>query len=238
MLGAYFSPAVVGFYALGFRLLQIPMNLVGGAVSQVFMQRAGEASNDGALAPLVESLFQRLVTVGMFPMLVLSLAGEHLYIVVFGENWAQAGVYTQILSVWAFVWFVSSPLARLFFVIGKQEFSLALNAFIFVTRLGALGIGGYLENVYLALGLFAASGFLLYGYQVLVVLQSVDIPLLRAWKVILKNLLFFMPFGGALLGLSLLGASSQIVTIAAGLSAAIFGVFVLMREFDVRVPKL
>jgi len=237
MLGAYFSPAVVGFYALGFRLLQIPMNLVGGAVSQVFMQRAGEAKNNGTLAPLVESLFQRLVTVGLFPMLLVSLVGEHLYIVVFGKNWAEAGVYTQILSVWAFVWFVSSPLARLFYVIGRQEFSLALNAVIFVTRLAALGIGGYFQNVYLALALFAVSGFILYGYQALVVLQSVGIPLRRAWNVVQKNLLFFVPFGTALLSMTIIGASSQIITIVAGLSMTIFSVFVLMREFDVRIPK-
>jgi O-antigen/teichoic acid export membrane protein len=237
MLGAYFSPAVVGFYVLGFRLLQIPMNLVGGAVSQVFLQRAGEASNKGTLEPLVEGLFRRLVLVGMFPMLVLSLVGEHLYIIVFGENWAQAGIYTQILSIWAFVWFVSSPLARLFFVLGKQEFSLALNGFIFATRLASLAIGGYFQSIYLALALFAATGFFIYGYQALVVLRSVGVAPATAWRVIGQNLLYFVPFGVVLVGLTLLKASSLILTIAAGLSMAIFGAFVLKSEFDVRLPK-
>jgi O-antigen/teichoic acid export membrane protein len=230
LLGAFFSPAIVGFYALGFRLLQMPMNLIGGAVSQVFLQRAGEARNAGTLAPLVEALFERLVMVSMFPMLILSIVGEQIYVVVFGNNWAEAGIYTQILSVWAFVWFVSSPLARLFFVLGKQEFSLALNSMIFVTRLAALGAGGYFQSVYLALGLFALTGILLYGYQVLVVLRWSGTSIALAWGTIRHHFLVFAPFGVMLIGLRMVGANNLLLIAAAGLSMAIFGVLILKRE--------
>jgi len=40
LLAAFFSPTIVGFYSLGFRLLQMPMSLIGSSISQVFFQRA------------------------------------------------------------------------------------------------------------------------------------------------------------------------------------------------------
>jgi O-antigen/teichoic acid export membrane protein len=40
MLAGFFSTSVAGFYSLGFRVLAMPMSLVGGAIAQVFFQRA------------------------------------------------------------------------------------------------------------------------------------------------------------------------------------------------------
>ena len=44
LLGTFFSPAVVGYYALGNRVLRVPMNLVGAAMAQTFFPRAAEAA--------------------------------------------------------------------------------------------------------------------------------------------------------------------------------------------------
>lgn len=233
MLGYFFSPVVVGYYALGFRLLQIPMNLMGGAVSQVFLQRAGEMRTSDGFAPLVEGMFRRLLTVGMFPMLTLCFAGRDIYLVVFGDMWAEAGTYVQLLSAWALVWFVSSPLARLFFVLEKHELSLALNVSIFLTRLVSLLIGGYFESIYLALSLFAATGFLLYGVQIIFVFRSVGIPVIRIWKYVLRNLVYFSPLGVVLAVLVLLDAASWIVVSISGIALLIFGAWVLKEEIGV-----
>ena len=108
-----------GFYALGFRILQMPMSLVGSAIGQVFHQRAREVYLQRSLAPLLESVMKRLLMVILFPMLMLTVIGRDLYIVVFGQAWAEAE-FTQILSVWAIVWFVSSPLSTLYGVMGNR----------------------------------------------------------------------------------------------------------------------
>ena len=61
LLTAFFSPVVVGFYSLGFMVLQMPMSLIGGAIAQVFFQRASEAYHQGTLTQLVESIFAVLL---------------------------------------------------------------------------------------------------------------------------------------------------------------------------------
>lgn len=231
MLGAFFSSATVGFYALGFRILQMPMSLVGDAISQVFLQRAAVAKGSGTLPQLVERLFSRLVMVGLFPIVLLLIVAEDLYVVVFGAGWGEAGVYTQILSLWGFVWFVSSPLARLFFVLGMQEFGLKLNVMIFLSRLASLSIGGYYKSIYVALGLYAFTGLLLYGYQVLVVLRSVDIPLSSAWRILERNLFYSAPFAVVLLGLAVFDFSSMALVVAAAVSLLLYAGFILSTEF-------
>ena len=85
LLSAFFTPAIVGFYSLGFRLLQLPMSFIGGSISQVFYQRASRAVSDGTLSILVESVFRILVIIGMFPILILTIVGGDVFTVVFGE---------------------------------------------------------------------------------------------------------------------------------------------------------
>ncbi len=112
MLAAFFSPAIVGFYSLGLMVLFFPMNLIGGALSQNFLQKAAEVKDQGTLGHLVEQVFEILVIVGLYPIFVLTLVGANIVMVIFGPNWGEAGVYLQILSIWAFVWFSRHRLQR------------------------------------------------------------------------------------------------------------------------------
>ncbi|MBN2537004.1 oligosaccharide flippase family protein, partial [candidate division WOR-3 bacterium] len=80
LLSRFFSTAVVGHYALGFRTLQLPMSLVGTAIGQVFFRRAAIARHEGRLAGLVENAFGQLAKLGLFPLLLLSLVGRELFL--------------------------------------------------------------------------------------------------------------------------------------------------------------
>ena len=121
MLPAYFSKTISGYYALGNRVLRLPMGLIGGTIGQAFLPRAARAKENGTLDIVVENVFNRLVAFSLFPLLVIAIAGEDLFVIAFGEPWAEAGVYSQILSIWTFFWFISSPMSQLFNVLEKQE---------------------------------------------------------------------------------------------------------------------
>jgi len=165
ILGAFFGSAVVGYYALGFRTLAMPMNLVGTALGQVFFQRAAAARHDGVLDSLVRRVYGLLIELGFLPFAVLSLAGGSVFELVFGSDWREAGIYTQILAMWTLVWFISSPLSFLYGVLDKQAPGLVWSAAILATRLVSLLIGGWLGDARVALALFSGSGILVYGYM-------------------------------------------------------------------------
>lgn len=192
-LASFFSPVVVGFYSLGFRLLQLPMSFIGSSISQVFFQRASEANSEGTIASLVENVFRLLVIIGLFPILILTVIGSDVFFVIFGENWTEAGVYAQILSLWAFVWFISSPLSTLWIVFEKQEFGLKITFINLITRIISLWIGGILGSARVSLLLFSFSGFLVYGYLCIKMMMVAGIKLSKIRNIIGSNFVLCIP---------------------------------------------
>ncbi len=230
LLSPLFSPAVVGYYSLGNRVLRMPMNLIGAALAQAFLPRASDAAKDGKLRFVVEDTYKRLVAYSLFPLLVLSLVGRDLFIVFFGAEWAEAGLYTQILSLWTFFWFISSPLSNLFTVLERQEFSLKINLAIFLTRLASLLIGGWLKSPRLAFALFALSGVLTYGYLSVVIINISGVPWNRIWRILWTHFWPFLPVGVVLLGVQYVQHNSWPVTILAGVVVAGYVLFTITRD--------
>ncbi len=231
ILAAFFSSTVVGYYALGFRILQLPMSIVGRSIGQVFFQRAAEARIEGKLDDLVAVAFKQLVKVGLFPTLMLTIVGSDLYTVVFGENWAEAGVYTQILSIWGFFWFISSPLSTLFSVLEKQDSALRINVVIFSTRLISLFAGGYLGSPRIALVLFSASGVLVYGYMNFWLMHMAGVSYKQAFSIMWMPVFCFLPVGAGLIFLKIYDVSAWgILFISLG-SIVIYFLYSFKQDF-------
>ncbi|OQY43178.1 MAG: translocase [Anaerolineaceae bacterium 4572_78] len=229
-LASFFSATVVGYYALGTRLLRLPMSLIGGSIGQVFFQRAAVAKNEGTLHIVVENVFRQLVKIGLYPSLMLMLVGEDLFILVFGSNWAEAGVYVQILSIWTFFWFISSPLSTLFSVLERQDISLYINIAIFLSRLLALGIGGYFGNARLALILFGGSGILVYGYLSVLIVNLSGVSWKAIVQILFSNLIFFLPSGGIIIILIMFYLPAWLIVVATGILTTIYFFYILATD--------
>ena len=231
MLSALFSPAIVGYYALGNAVIRLPMNIIGAAIAQVFYQRACEAKNKGESAEVVEKLYRRLVAIGLFPMMLLCLIGEDLFSIVFGQNWAEAGLYAQILAPWMFFTFISSPLSTLFSVYERQGSALVVHSAIFLTRLISLYIGGVLGNVYIALGLFSITGVFVYGGLAAWNMKLAGVPTYLFFTPLIRYVLYFLPVG---LGLFLLkfwyNASSYIVLFVSIITFIIYMIITMRQD--------
>jgi O-antigen/teichoic acid export membrane protein len=191
-LSFFFSQQVVGYYAMGVRVIQMPMALIGSAVAQVFFQRASEADRQGLLGPLVSDTYQRLVALGLFPMLVFSLIGQEIFVIILGPEWSEAGVYAQIMSLWRFLVFVGSPMSTVPSVLERQDVDLFFNIGLLATRLASLILGGAVGNARIALALYAGSGFLMWMGLVIWVLCAsgalVHQALLRSARYLLYSI--------------------------------------------------
>ena len=163
LLGAFFSPVIVGLYAFGNRLLSLPMGLLGTAIGQAFFQRASVAKTGGGLAELVSKTIQQLFLIGFYPFMLLVLISPHLFVLLFGKEWQTAGVYVQILAPWLLFQFIYSPISCLYWIFDKQEINVLFNVILTATRFLSLLTGGLMHNIELALALFTASGILVYS---------------------------------------------------------------------------
>lgn len=168
LLGVLFPVAVVGFYALGLRVLQMPMNLLGNAIGQVFFQQANiyaiSKDNKDKVASTALNIIEILVLLSLVPLCLLACAGPEIFAFVFGMDWREAGLYAQILMPWVFLWFLSAPFSPVFAVYERQGLQLFWNIFNFSLRVLAILIGGlYFNNAYIALGLLTLFGVGIYG---------------------------------------------------------------------------
>ena len=238
ILAFYFSPEVVGFYALGRRVLSMPMTLVGGAVAQPFFQKASEVhSHNGNLSQLVEAIFKRLVSLGIFPILMLTLIGEEFFVVVFGTRWTEAGIYMQILGLWIFFQFISSPITKLFSVLERQSEGLLFNFILFITRVSSLIIGGMYGNVRFTLFLFMITGVAWYSFQICWLISKAGLPVVRALHHTLKYTLYISPMLIIIgLGKWLTGLQETGILLLCSCCAVIYYTLVISQDEQLRKP--
>ncbi len=204
LLTAFFTTAVAGQYSMGYKILRLPIALIGASISQVFYQRASKAHHEQNLPQIVKNTSHQLIVFGLFPMLLLTISGRELFVLFLGAQWADAGIYSQILSIWTFFVLISAPMATLFSVLEKNEFHLIFAIVIFITRAISLVIGGLLNNIILAMVLYSITGSLGYIYMQLKLNSMVGIPVRYvAWQ-IFRNILFSVPFLGVIVAVKLL----------------------------------
>ncbi len=196
LLAFYFSPAIVGLYSLGYRAVKTPMNFIASAIAKVFYQKASDDhARTGSITMIVEEVSKRLIAFGLFPMLLLAVVGKELFVIVFGQKWAEAGVYMQIMVPWIFLNLIASPLSTTFNVLEKQRQLLLFNTVLFLSRIVTLVIGGLLGSPRLALGLFSISGAFIYGWLSFWIMRKTGVAPLR----LLARLKEYLLCSGALL---------------------------------------
>lgn len=189
----FFNKSVIGYYGLGLLVLNIPMTFIGSSIGEVFYQRSARARYENTNAALVERLFQQMMWLVMLPFLVLAIMGDSIFGFVFGADWSEAGVYAQILSFKIFVTFITNPALNLATILEKQEISLALCIATTITSFISITVGGWLNNVYVALCLLSLlDGLVLLGFSLLMI-HHVGLSLLRILSMFFKCFVSCVP---------------------------------------------
>ncbi len=172
LLAYYFSPEVVGYYAIASMVVFLPMGIIGSATSQVFFQKACDEKNrTGSVTNIVREIQPRLISIGMFPMFILMIMGADLFSFVLGLQWSVSGQYAAILAPWLLFVFIASPLTTIFAVLEKQTLDLTFNILILASRVVALVIGGVYGNPYIALLLYSVTGVIFWGWMNLYIVK-------------------------------------------------------------------
>ena len=71
----------------------------------------------------------------------MTIWGERIFMVIFGQDWATAGSYVQIMAPWYFITFIISPTNVIYEVCQKQNIRLGFNVSLTILRFAALLVG-------------------------------------------------------------------------------------------------
>ena len=164
MIGLFFSSTVLGYYALAMMAVRMPMMMVGTAVSQVFFQKASEEMNlTGGVQTVVQEIHTRLISISIFPFIILIILAEGLFTFAFGANWLIAGTYARILTPWIFAVFIFSPISALFVVMERQKVYLFFECMTLCAWAVIFFVGGTGGDPILTLALISIGGMLIWG---------------------------------------------------------------------------
>jgi len=159
LLAKFFGPAVAGFYILGVRCIQVPMNFLLTSLRQVFFQKASATCNSGGD---VYGLFRR-ATLGLLAMVALPAAavvvfGPEIFAFVLGRQWAASGEYARWLVLWLALMFANVPAVLFAQIYRKQRAVLLQDILLLALRVLALLIGGRRGSPLLAIALYSLVG--------------------------------------------------------------------------------
>jgi lipopolysaccharide exporter len=158
LLTLFFSPVEAGYYWLCFRLVTLPVRLIGENSRKPYYNQALDLHARGeSIAPLFWK------TTGALAMFAIPMAGgmillaPTLFEVAFGEAWQRAGQYAQWLTVATVASTLNMPCLELAPIFRRQGQVLAFQTAHALVRALALVIGGLLADDLLAIALFAIS---------------------------------------------------------------------------------
>ncbi|WP_270180287.1 lipopolysaccharide biosynthesis protein [Alkalihalobacillus sp. CinArs1] len=163
MLTSFFGPASAGFYTICKTVLNMPAQLVGKSVGDVFYPRVAEAANlNENVTGLIRKATLSLALIGFLPFGVVVLFGPWLFSFVFGSDWLSAGEYARYISLWSFFALLNLPSVKSLPVLSAQSFQLKYTIFMLVMRISMLSLGYYVfASDIIAIALFGISGALL-----------------------------------------------------------------------------
>ena len=142
LLAVFFNPAVVGFFALAKKLMNLSINAFGQSITQVFYQKVSECRFDGTkTASITMELYKKLLYVSIIPAMAVFVYGDWMFSFVFGSKWFFAGRYAQALSFWMLFTFVSQPFASLLAAFEKQKNQMIFDGVLFALQVFTISVG-------------------------------------------------------------------------------------------------
>ncbi len=234
LLTYFYGTSVVGHFGLANQVVNMPMGLVGAAIGQVFFQKISLVKNGtekGDMKVIVEEVYKKLISTGIFPMLLLLLLGEEIFTFAFGKSWAVAGTYVRILIPWIFLVYLSSPISTLYSVFDKQGVWLTFSIILLISRVAALVIGGtYGESPEFTLSLFSFTGVLFWLWNNAYLLNLAGIDKMKSLKILIKYIVIGLAVCVPLIILDMLSVNFYVILLAVGILTPVYYGIILRED--------
>jgi O-antigen/teichoic acid export membrane protein len=177
LLAYYFEDTILGYFSFTLFTLKIFINIFSKSVSSVYYQKISHMDLEKRKGFTLR-LNDSLCLISVFPFLLLILGAPEIFSLVFGKEWYEAGSYAQILAPYLFFVFLLKPVVSLYRVYSKQKILLYFNIINLIMFSLATITGGYLESIYLTLGLISLSGVIIYGLIYFWILNLIKITII------------------------------------------------------------
>lgn len=155
LLAAFFSPAIAGLFYLANRVVQMPVSLVVGAIASVIKGHVPSIYRDGNLASFFLEMNNQLLKIFSIPLAILAATLPVVFVLIFGDEWQEAGLISSILIPWVLMIALVNPISGIPQLLSKQKIAFYFEVILLVLRMGGFLLGVYLESYVLSISLFS-----------------------------------------------------------------------------------
>ncbi|WP_195849315.1 lipopolysaccharide biosynthesis protein [Arthrobacter sp. AQ5-05] len=124
IIGIVYSQSMLGQFYMAWKLLEVPLGLINGALAQVFFQRLAVMER-GTMFAFAKTTVYRSAVLGIIPFVLIYWLSPWAFPVVLGAQWADAGLIARALVPWLFMSLITSPISTIFVVTETQHLMLA-----------------------------------------------------------------------------------------------------------------
>lgn len=230
LLAFLFSPAVAGYYALAFQVVNVPLLIAGDALSSTYFQRAARLrTTPEQLTQSTVKLFRSMLSLIIPMTLGLSFLGPAVFHRIFGDGWAPAGEYAQVLAAGFLFMFLHRPISVLFDVYEAQSARLRFDIINLALRVAVMtAIATWGGSPLMVLLGFTITSAAIYGMALIYLLGMAGISPRQSVWLMTRQATLFLPLGLSLWTIATFGFFSA-AALGAAATALGLQIFVLLK---------
>ena len=127
-IGKSYGQENLGQLSLVISTLYLPSGLIGGAIGQVFYQRASQLYSQGKpFYNIWRDTAIKLIKIGIPLYICIGILSPLAYPMIFGAKWQQAGEFGLIMAISSGISFVTSPLDRISMIVRAWKYQIIWN---------------------------------------------------------------------------------------------------------------
>lgn len=147
LIKSFFGSAMLGYYSISVRLMNMPITLLANSLGKVFFQKASEISRcKGNVGEFTLKSLQKAMKLAIIPLILMLTIGDLIIVLFFGEDYIVAGNILRIMSFYGLFLFLSMSVNGIAIVINKQKYMMYSGAFQIVGFVSGMWIGAKLFN--------------------------------------------------------------------------------------------
>ncbi|MBJ9937541.1 lipopolysaccharide biosynthesis protein [Acinetobacter pittii] len=180
----------VGYLMIAMQVMAIPIQLISGAVSQVYLADAPVAYENKTIAKYTQTILENLIKYGVSVLIIIGILSPIFSKYIFGIEWTKVGFIISWMVPWFAFQLLASPISMIMHIAGKQKQMLLLTIFGFCLRIGMLYSQFYINPSYL-IESYAISGGIFY-FICYIIFSSTAGLVIKDHFVLLKKVFLFV----------------------------------------------
>ena len=194
LIKTFFGNAVLGYYSITLRILNIPITLLGNAVGRVFFQESSEMVNKGK--PIGEFTYRnitKMMKIGILPMIMLISFGKIIVNVFLGADWGIAGDMLCIIAFQTYFTFLTTSVQGISTNLSKQKYVMYTYIAQIIEMIVSFMIGKFIfDNIYITLLLMTVFFIIINVVYFCAMFKVMNVSYKRYLKEIILNFLIIL----------------------------------------------